>query len=88
MASVLIRLIVDPVTGKKNVVISYESDADALPMEHEADHRRIVESLLAGGTLNAEELGVIVVDRGETPLASEEAKSEPQPIADALSEDA
>ena len=32
MAELSIRLLVDPATGQKNVVIGYESDADALPL--------------------------------------------------------
>lgn len=63
MAQVEIRLTVDPSTGKKNVVISYRSDQSALPMEHEEDHRRIVDKLIEGGALNAAELGQIVVER-------------------------
>ena len=35
MATLLIRLEIDPVTHKKNVWVKYESDADALPQEHE-----------------------------------------------------
>lgn len=65
MASVTIRLIVDPDTGKKNVVISYESEEDALPMEHEDAHRKVVDQLIEGGALKAEELGKIVIEREE-----------------------
>lgn len=65
MAELILRLEIDPVTGKKNVVIDYGSDAEALPMEHEEDHRRLVDRLLEGGTLRAAELGKVVVKRGE-----------------------
>ena len=65
MARVTIRLVVDASTGKKNVLISYESDEDALPVEHEEAHRRIVDQLIEGGTLKASELGQIIVDREE-----------------------
>lgn len=78
MAELVLRLEIDPVTGKKNVVIDYGSDAEALPMEHEEDHRRLVDRLLEGGTLRAAELGKIVVKRGEAEeVVDEEAASTP-----------
>ena len=63
MAEVTIRLRIDPQTRKKNVVISYRSDEDALPLEHEEEHRRLVNQLIEGGALKAAELGTIVVER-------------------------
>jgi hypothetical protein len=63
MPELTIRLVVDPDTGKKNVVISYTSEADAMPMEHEDEHRRLVDALIEGGALSAAELGQIVVER-------------------------
>lgn len=78
MAELLIRLEVDPVTGRKNVVIDYGSDEDALPMEHEEDHRRLVDALIEGGTLRAAELGRIVVRRdGDDPVEERSAESTP-----------
>jgi len=76
MAEMTIRLIPDPTTGKKNIVIALRSDADALPHEHEQMHRRLVEKLVNGGLLKAEEVGQIVVEREEeekTPAAPVEA---------------
>lgn len=61
MAEVTIRLVVDKVTGRKDVVISYTSDADALPHEHEEAHREIVEKLFEGGL--AKPGDAIVVER-------------------------
>ena len=63
MANLTIRLRVDPATGKKDVLIDYSSDEDALPMEHEDAHKRLVDQLIAGGTLKAADLGKIVVTR-------------------------
>src|SRR3990172_6673684 len=63
MPHVTIRLQVDPVTRKKTVILSYESDPGALPIEHEEEHRRIVDKLIEGGALKAHELGKIVVER-------------------------
>lgn len=65
MAEAEIRLVIDPVTGKKDVIIKYRSDEDALPMEHEEEHRRLVDRLLAGGAVKASELGRIVIERDE-----------------------
>jgi len=75
MAELIIRLEVDPQTRKKNVIISYRSDEDALPVEHEEDHRRLVNGLIEGGALQAAELGQIIVERldAEGVPAHEEA---------------
>ncbi|MBK6518301.1 MAG: hypothetical protein IPG04_30285 [Polyangiaceae bacterium] len=76
MAEVVIRLIVNKTTGKKDVVISYTSDSDALPVEHEEEHRRVVDRLLAGGALKAAELGEIVVTRAGGEARGEEAPAD------------
>jgi hypothetical protein len=65
MAEMTIRLRCDPETGKRDIIVSLESDADALPQEHEALHRRLVEKLIAGGLLAAEEAGKLIVEREE-----------------------
>jgi hypothetical protein len=80
MAELNIRLQIDPETGKKNLIIEYESDSDMLPMEHEEEHRRLVNALVEGGVVKAEELGKIEVKResGETVAsdASETAQED------------
>lgn len=75
MAQLTLRLIVDPTTKKKNVIISYTSDSDALPEEHEDAHRALVDKLIEGGTIKASELGKIIVERegADQPNAPEEA---------------
>ncbi len=89
MATVTIRLIVDASTGKKNVVIGYESDADALPMEHEDDHKLIVNKLIEGGTLSAADLGQIIVERDQPAIAKQdEEEAEPAAQVQPLAEDA
>ena len=65
MPQMTIRLIPDPDTGKKNIVISLESDADALPHEHEQQHRLLADKLIQGGIVKASELGKITVVREE-----------------------
>lgn len=80
MATLILRLEVDPETKKKNVVIKLESDSDALPMEHEEQHRRIVEQLIQGGALKAQELGKIIIERegGAPPLERTPQENEPE----------
>lgn len=70
MATLTLKLEVDPVTGKKNVLVKLDSDRDALPMEHEAEHKRLVEALLAGGHVKPEELGTITIEREGQGAAS------------------
>jgi hypothetical protein len=65
MAEMTIRLRCDPETGKRDIIIALESDADALPQEHEALHRRLVEKLIGSGLLTAEEAGKVIVEREE-----------------------
>jgi hypothetical protein len=63
MPRLTIRLRCDPATGKEDIIVSYHSDADALPQEHEQQHRALVEKLIDGGLLKASEVGRVVVER-------------------------
>jgi hypothetical protein len=65
MAEMTIRLRVDPATGKKDIIVSLKSDEDALPHEHEQQHRALVDKLVEGGLLKASEVGQVVVEREE-----------------------
>lgn len=65
MPELTIRLRCDPSTGKKDIIISMRSDEDALPHEHEQQHRALVDKLIEGGILKAEEVGSITVTREE-----------------------
>ncbi len=79
MAEMTIRLQIDPVTNKKNIIVSLSSDADALPHEHEQQHRVLVEKLIQGGLLKASELGQIIIEREEEtsePAAPEKSPGE------------
>jgi hypothetical protein len=80
MAEVTIRLRIDPASGKKDIVITMRSDEDALPHEHEQQHRAIVDKLINGGIVKASELGQIVVERAEkeTIPAQPGSQSEPE----------
>ena len=82
MASMLIVLRRDPATGKQNIVVKLESDADALPIEHEQMHKALVEKLIGKG-MKVEDLGEIIVERdgqtqppvgGQEPAAPERVK--------------
>jgi len=84
MASLTIRLEIDPKTKKKNVIIKYDSDSDALPLEHEEEHKRLVDALIKNGTLKAEDLGHIHIER-EGQGAAQKPSAEPsQPEAEKL----
>ena len=75
MAEMTIRLRVNPETGKKDIVVSLRSDEDALPHEHEQQHRHLVDQLIEGGIVGADEVGTIVVEREEEESASSPASS-------------
>lgn len=63
MATLTLRLETDPKTNKKNVWVKYDSDSDALPLEHEEQHKKLLQALLAGGTVKEDELGTITIER-------------------------
>jgi hypothetical protein len=65
MPEMTIRLRCDPTTGKKDIVISLSADADSLPHEHEQMHQELVNKLIHGGIVKANEVGKIVVEREE-----------------------
>ena len=83
MASLTIKLRVDPTTGKKDILLDYHGEPGSLPFEHEQEHRAIVEKLLAAGILKAGEVGNIILEREQaaapdaTP-ATETPKTERQ----------
>ncbi len=84
MAEMTIRLRRDPATGKQDIVITLRSDEDALPHEHEQQHRALVDRLIEGGYLKAAEVGKVVVEReakeGEAaPPAGEPPQRERRP---------
>ena len=73
MAELTIRLRKDPETGKHDILIDLQSDADALPHEHEQMHREAVEKLLGKGAV-----GKVVIDRErESVSAAPQADAPP-----------
>jgi hypothetical protein len=79
MAEMLIILRRDPQTGKQNIVVKLDSDPDALPIEHEQLHKRLVEKLVGKG-LDPEDLGEIIIEREEQkePTKPVSQPNEPQ----------
>ena len=71
MAEMTIRLIPDPETGKKNIIISLTGDRDALPHEHEQMHRALVNKILGAAKIKAEEIGHIEITREENEKVPE-----------------
>ena len=62
MAQMIIMLRRDKTTGKQNIIVKLDSDPDALPIEHEQLHRKLVEQLVGKG-IDAEDLGEIIIER-------------------------
>lgn len=67
MADLILRLRVDPATGKRELVIDYTSDADALPIEHEQAHRELADRVVDGGLRSAR----LEVTREAAPAADD-----------------
>ncbi len=74
-----LRLRVDPVTGRREVVVDYTSDADALPIEHEDEHRRLAGKVIEGGLGNNK----VEVSRGTEAPATEQPAGE-QPTSEGV----
>jgi hypothetical protein len=83
MPELTLRLRVDPATGKREIVIDYASDSDALPMEHEDEHRRLAGAVIDGGLRS----GKVDVSRepdggvAAPAAAGDEAVATPTPAA-------
>ena len=79
MAEIHIRLVMNRQTGKKDIFIDYESEDDALPIEHERAHREVVEKLIGQGILNPAEAGGVVVGRVRPGTAAPQTTSTAAP---------
>lgn len=79
MAELVLRLRTDPATGRREVVVDYHSDSDALPIEHEDEHRRLAGKVVEGGLQS----GQVEVSREQEapvtggPVAGEQPVAEP-----------
>lgn len=87
MAELTLRLEIDPKTLRKQLLIGLSSDPDALPMEHEDDHRALVDRLLEAGLIG-DDVGQLVIDRGDRRevIRLDEARGTPTPEAEAAGE--
>lgn len=74
MAELTLRFRYNPKTGKKELIIGYESELDALPHEHERDHRALAERLL--GQPLGSDVDEVRVERVR------KAETAPEPTAD------
>ena len=78
MADLTLRLRVDPTTGRREIVIDYISDSDALPMEHEEHHRQLAEKVVHGGL----KTGKVEVSREQETTATEAPAAEQPAVAE------
>ncbi len=60
MGHITLHLDYEPATGRKEIRVEYESEADRTRVEHEAEHRHIVETLAGKGLVSAENAGRVV----------------------------
>jgi hypothetical protein len=77
VAEIQIRFRMNLKTGKKDILIDYESDEDAMRHEHERDHKRIVQQLIGQGLIAEEEVGDVQVTREAPGQAAERPQQEP-----------
>ncbi len=62
-AEIKIHLRFNIETGKKDIVIEYDSEDDALPFEHEQRHWEIVEQLIGQGVIDPNDVGNVRVGK-------------------------
>ncbi len=86
MAEMTIRLITNPQTGKKDLVVSLSHDSDSLPHEHEELHRRLVNRILEGGLATQDELGQLVIEREQGSQVAPPASIPNEPTQEGISQ--
>ena len=77
MPEMTIQLRINPVTNKKDIIVSLSGEEDSLPHEHERQHKQLVDKLIEGGMLKASEVGTIVVEREEDKVVPNDPVSNP-----------
>ena len=78
MSELTIRLTKNRITGKREIKMGLVSDVGATPMEHEEDHRQLVDRVMDGGTPALSDSGRLSVTRG---AGQQGAEPEQQPAA-------
>ncbi|MCB9751332.1 MAG: hypothetical protein H6713_15250 [Myxococcales bacterium] len=86
MAEITIKLRHNPKTGERELIIGYESEGDALPFEHEREHRELVEALLGRPLDDLPEGASVVREEVATPPDAEVEREEPGKAKQAVSE--
>lgn len=74
MAEIVLRLVRNHKTGKRDITIDYRGDGDALPMEHETAHKEVVDKVLEGRGAKVTRDSAAVAEIGKT---AQEPTSEP-----------
>lgn len=73
MGQIIIKLRANRETGKKDIVIEYESEEDMTGWEHEKRHKRVLEELIGAGVLEEGEFGQVIREKAPTGGRSEPA---------------
>jgi Fe2+ transport system protein FeoA len=78
MAQMTIILRRDPASGKQTIVVKLDSDPDALPIEHEQQHKALVEKLIGMG-INPDDANVVIErEQVAEPSAPSSTPNEPE----------
>ena len=75
MSEITLRFRYNPKTGKRQMVVLYESESDLLPHEHERDHRALVENVLGRAIGEDEEIVVERVEKDGTTVVGEQPEA-------------
>lgn len=81
MSKIILTLKKNSQDGKQELLIDYESDGDALPFEHEEDHKDLVMKVLESNGLKLSDMDSILVNR-QTVQISEDGEKEQEPQAE------
>ncbi|MCO4781112.1 MAG: hypothetical protein KC646_02215 [Candidatus Cloacimonetes bacterium] len=76
MSKITLTLKKNTTNGKQELLIDYESDGDALPFEHEEDHKELVNKILESNGLNLSDIDGIQLNRQPVQIQSDDVKVE------------
>jgi hypothetical protein len=76
MSKIILTLKKNSEDGKQELLIDYESDGDALPFEHEEDHKDLVNKILESNGLNLSDMDTILVNRQAVQIKNDDKKVE------------
>ena len=75
MPKVILTLKKNSENGKQELLIDYESEGDALPFEHEEDHKDLVMKVLESNSLILSDIESILVNRRAVSLSDDSQKN-------------